>query len=59
MEQAGAAICFAVILPPPCWSNKGAYAIADLEIMDPYRIPLLQGVKDTFVSFPLKAGQHA
>lgn len=27
----------------------GPYAIADLEIVDPYQIPLIQGMKDTFV----------
>ncbi len=28
---------------------EGAYAIADLEIVDPYQIQLIQGMKDTFV----------
>ncbi len=28
---------------------EGSYAIADLEIVDPYQIPLIQGMKDTFV----------
>ncbi|MBV5277115.1 Rpn family recombination-promoting nuclease/putative transposase, partial [bacterium] len=28
---------------------RGEYAIVDLSIVDPYQIPMLKGMKDTFV----------
>ena len=39
---------------------EGSYAIADLEIVDPYQIPLIQGMKDTYVDVKavLANGKH-
>jgi predicted transposase/invertase (TIGR01784 family) len=38
----------------------GEFAIADLEIVDPYQIPMIQGMKDTYVDVKavLTNGSH-